>query len=329
MQMSGVKIVEVNSDADINNQLGKDGQLRLDNPYNIFIGGQSLDRGITIDHLIGAFYGRDPKRFQMDTVLQHSRMYGARSSEDLSVTRFSTTNLIYETMKNMHFFDKDLREMLKKGAPIVFIAKLDNKIIPCGPQKTLASNMISFRPGSRLLPIGFQTKCKTTIGKTIDLIEQSINNAPLCEDQNKYLVHKMSISEISDILRKINDTFEYSDRFGNNELGWDIEAHIAALGKTANEKKEVLVYSLKTLKLVSRTRISGFQDAPDDGRTDTPICKNLAKTTPVVMLLKIDGSSKEGKNNKDRGWNGADFYWPVIVLPENSKNYVYTPNSGL
>jgi hypothetical protein len=54
------------------------GQLRLRTPLNIFIGGQILDRGITIANLIGFYYGRDPQRFQQDTVLQHSRMYGFR-----------------------------------------------------------------------------------------------------------------------------------------------------------------------------------------------------------------------------------------------------------
>jgi len=41
----------------------------------MFIGGQILDRGITIGNLIGFYYGRNPNRFQQDTVLQHSRMY--------------------------------------------------------------------------------------------------------------------------------------------------------------------------------------------------------------------------------------------------------------
>ena len=81
-------ITKVNSDGDILNLLDeKSGQLRLRTPFNMFIGGQILDRGITINNLIAFYYGRNPKRFQQDTVLQHSRMYGARSMADLTVTR--------------------------------------------------------------------------------------------------------------------------------------------------------------------------------------------------------------------------------------------------
>lgn len=69
-------ITKVNSDKDIDQLLDQDGQLKLRTPYNLFIGGQILDRGITISNLIGFYYGRNPKKAQQDIVLQHSRMYG-------------------------------------------------------------------------------------------------------------------------------------------------------------------------------------------------------------------------------------------------------------
>jgi hypothetical protein len=46
-------ITKVNSDHDIKLLLDDDGQLRLRTPFNMFIGGQILDRGITINNLIG------------------------------------------------------------------------------------------------------------------------------------------------------------------------------------------------------------------------------------------------------------------------------------
>ena len=81
-------ITKVNSDKEIEQLLDANGQLKLRTPMNIYIGGQILDRGITIANLIGFYYGRNPQKFQQDTVLQHSRMYGARPQEDLCVTRF-------------------------------------------------------------------------------------------------------------------------------------------------------------------------------------------------------------------------------------------------
>ena len=141
--------VIVNSENDINALLDDDGQLRLRTPLNIFIGGQILDRGITIANLIGFYYGRSPKKMQQDTVLQHSRMYGYRSKEDLAVTRFYTTNDIYYRMSNINEFDSKLREDFEEGNlehGVIFISKDQNgKIIPCSPQKILISNIVTKR----------------------------------------------------------------------------------------------------------------------------------------------------------------------------------------
>ena len=98
-------ITKVNSEAQVASLLDDEGQLKLRTPLNIFIGGQILDRGITIANLIGFYYGRDPKKFQQDTVLQHSRMYGFRPLEDRAVTRFHTAVHIHRAMQRMHEAD--------------------------------------------------------------------------------------------------------------------------------------------------------------------------------------------------------------------------------
>lgn len=53
-------ITKVSSDTEIGKLLDDAGQLKLRTPFNMFIGGQILDRGITIDNLIGFYYGRNP-----------------------------------------------------------------------------------------------------------------------------------------------------------------------------------------------------------------------------------------------------------------------------
>ena len=102
LETGQLMITKVNSDNDVKKLLADDGQLKLRTPFNMFIGGQILDRGITISNLIGFYYGRNPNRFQQDTVLQHSRMYGARSSADLAVTRFYAPQHVYQAVSYTH-----------------------------------------------------------------------------------------------------------------------------------------------------------------------------------------------------------------------------------
>jgi hypothetical protein len=317
IQNNHIGVVEVNSKNQVAELLGENGQLKLDNPFNIFVGGQSLDRGITIDHLIGFFYGRNPLTYQMDTVLQHSRMYGNRSKEDLAVTRFYTSARIYEAMRQMYWFDKDLREDIERDvqhATTRFIAKQGNNIIPAGPNKLKASNLLSFKALGRLLPIGFQTRSMTDIRPIIAEIDSIISNYNGIDN-----VFELTFTEAKQIIKNIRDTFAYEARFGNLGLEWDIDPFIKAieLALLKNNRNTLKIYH-KTSRDASRYKNNGnsFGDAPDDGRTDLPICKQLAQNTPVLMLLKQNGLEIEG-------WRNASFYWPVLVLPANMPNYVY------
>jgi len=142
-------ITKVNKDKDIFKLLDDEGQLKLRTPFNMFIGGQILDRGITINNLIAFYYGRNPNRFQQDTVLQHSRMYGARSTADLAVTRFYAPQHVYQIMKRIHEFDGALREAFTSGAHdkgVYFVQKdTKSRLIPFSPNKLLFSDVVSIR----------------------------------------------------------------------------------------------------------------------------------------------------------------------------------------
>ena len=52
--VQGVKVSVINSKDDINKYLNEDtGELKLRTPFSIFVGGQVLDRGITIPNMVG------------------------------------------------------------------------------------------------------------------------------------------------------------------------------------------------------------------------------------------------------------------------------------
>lgn len=312
-----VGITVVNSENQVAQLLGEDGQLRLDNPFNIFIGGQTLDRGITIDHLIGFYYGRNPNSFQMDTVLQHSRMYGSRSEQDLAVTRFYTSARVYGAMRNMHLFDQDLRVNIENDpeAGVRFIAKQGTAIKPCGPNKIRASSIISFKEFSRFLPIGFQTKSKTNIHKTISEIDDII--LPVMDENKEGII---DIETLKILLSKINETYTYEPQFGNVGLDWDVDVVIKAVELALHFKKtDKIGLYFRDGRETSRTKNEGqsFTDAPDDGKTDLPRSKVMASDKPVLLMLKQIGSSV-------KDWRDAEFYWPVVIMPANMPNYVYS-----
>ncbi|HEX5423839.1 MAG TPA: Z1 domain-containing protein, partial [Candidatus Acidoferrales bacterium] len=165
----------VNSDHAVMALLDERAELKLRTPFNIFVGGSILDRGITIPNLIAFYYGRNPRTMQADTVLQHSRMYGNRDRRDLAVTRFYTSRDVYDRLYTINDFENALRSAFESGAHeqgVVFIqSDANNRVRPCAPNKVLLSNVVAVRPTGLYLPTGFQTVSGreiTAAGREID-----------------------------------------------------------------------------------------------------------------------------------------------------------------
>jgi len=313
-------IVKVNSDNDIMSILGADGQLRLDNPYNIFVGGYTLDRGITIANLLGFFYGRNPKVFQQDTVLQHSRMYGARAKDDVSVTRLYTTNRIHRAMARMHHLDSITREAYVRGEDhdgVAFVERdPQNEIRPCAPNKILISDIEIIRPGKRFLPIGFNTGLLQPLKATRKNLNNLINSISL--DENDTAIINFDLAK--DILMLTVYTLDFEEGYD-----WDVNTYIAMMKRFSyranrSENRGKVKVLVKRNRNISRTKASGaFTDNPDDGNKDTPLARQLADDTCTLMLLQQNGS----KNN---GWKGKSFWWPVLVAPSSTAPAIVATN---
>lgn len=327
LQDGMVGMAKVNSENAISTLLDRKGQLRLDNPFNIFIGGQILDRGLTIENFIGFFYGRNPNTFQQDTVLQHSRMYGSREPRDVAVTRLYTSNRIYLALKKIHVFDSALREAFEKGVQtggddgVVFIESDDQgKIRPCAPNKILITSTETIRPSTRFLPIGFQTRSKSAIRPTIEKIDKIVEEE---SGGNPYAPFLISTEKAIEIANLINQTFLYGDKWQNSDYEWDKNTFIAIIRRlvdnVANSALKGKLYCFaETGRNVSRLKNDGtaFTDAPDDGKTDIPKAKGVAAETPCLILLKQTGS-------ESLGWEDVPFWWPVLLTPANARTAVF------
>jgi hypothetical protein len=319
-------ITKVNSEAQVASLLDDEGQLKLRTPLNIFIGGQILDRGITIANLIGFYYGRDPKKFQQDTVLQHSRMYGFRPSEDCAVTRFYTAVHIHRAMQRMHEADSVLRERIASQGDdqtVNFIELAGGNIVPCSPAKILASHITTLREHRRILPIGFQTDYKTRLSGVTSSVDKRLKELgpfPVAgESPPPYLV---SIKDALSLLDLVAPTFaEFEPGY---EDTWSLEEYkgilhhlvTSALGENQG-KMFVLVRTGRSIsRLLSKAAHANFADAPDTTRSEGAIAKKVAQDSPVLMMIRQNGA-------EEQGWRGHPFWWPVILTPANTRTTLF------
>ncbi|HXA79203.1 MAG TPA: Z1 domain-containing protein [Candidatus Acidoferrales bacterium] len=298
---------KVNSDNAVVNLLDENSELRLRTPFNIFVGGNILDRGITIPNLIAFYYGRNPRTMQADTVLQHSRMYGNRDRRDLAVTRFYTSRDVYDRLYTINEFENTLRGAFESGAHeqgVVFIqADAANRVRPCAPNKVLLSNVVAVRPAGMYLPTGFQTRTARELSAAERELNGIIPNG--ARDKQKFVeIDRGTALHIIAILEK---TLDFSD----NEFEWDaMRGLLDYYSDVRNGGDGKVLLMAETGRKLSREK-SGDKSGLSilgGGATIRRLVLDPLRSKPALILLRQEGT-------RDLGWSGHEFWWPILAAP--------------
>lgn len=325
MEREFVTISKVNSDEDVSALLDDTGQLRLRSPLCIFIGGQVLDRGVTLANLIGFYYGRRPNKFQQDTVLQHSRMYGYRRA-DLAVTRFYTSMAIRHAMFQMEEFDSSLRAAIEAGGDqaVQFIRRSqDGRIVPCSPNKILIATTQTLRPFKRLLPIGFQSGYRTGqcgIGDTITGLDVTVEeNCGFNSDEPVLVPLEIALQ----LLSRIEPTLHFPDDEAP-PFDWDAAraalTHLSHQHPDPEQRGNVYLWAANnrnSARLASAGSHATYIETPDSEKTEGDLARQFAINHPILFMLRQNGIA-------EKGWRDTPFYWPVVRAQANAPTAIYT-----
>jgi hypothetical protein len=296
----------VNSDNRVMALLDERAELKLRTPFNIFVGGSILDRGITIPNLIAFYYGRNPKTMQADTVLQHSRMYGNRDRRDLAVTRFYTSRDVYNKLYTINEFENTLRTAFESGAHeqgVVFIqSDAANRVRPCAPNKVLLSNVVAVRPTGLYLPTGFET---ATV-RELTVAERELR--PLIPEAiwDKKEFVDIDRGTALHILSIIEKTME----FGDSDFEWEamrgLLDYYSDVRAGGDGKVLLLVETGRKLSREKSGDKSGLSIL--GGGAIRSLVLDPLRSKPALILLQQEGT-------KDLGWSGHKFWWPILAAP--------------
>ena len=331
LEMDDYIVQVINSENPVSALLNDKGQLRLEGTANIFIGGNILDRGITIDNMLCFFYGRDPKKFQMDTVLQHARMYGARSKEDMACTRFFTTYAIYDVLKSINSIDSVMYDYLRYHQDKIqtddfltsMVIKYDKRVNATAGNKYTPANTKVVKPYMRILPKGFQTGDAKAIGGIIQKIDgllQEIPGKKETTDDNPFFL--MDYSMAVKIIELISRTYIYGKEWNNVGWEWNPNEMLTALEHSVFKTDGKIYCKVCVNRNMSRERENiydprgRFIDSPESGQM-IALAKQQAENRPVLTLLRQNGLSEQG-------WRDTPFYWPSLMLPGELEAGIFT-----
>lgn len=315
LQSDDLVVEQVNSDKDVMALLDVKAELRLRTPYNIFVGGNILDRGITIPNLIAFYYGRNPRTMQADTVLQHSRMYGNRHRDDLAVTRLYTSRAVFDRLYTINGFENALRQAFECGAHdkgVAFIqTDTTRRVRPCAPNKLLLSNVVAVSPDTMLLPSDFQTAGGTRMAKIQRKLDQLIK--PEWRDSGEF------ISVDRTIALEIIKTIKGSLKFDSVVFEWD--AMCGLIDYYTDGDGQVLVLA-ETGRKLHRERSGDKSGRSILGTALRSKVLDNRRDKPALVLLQQVGG-------KELGWSAHSFWWPILAAPTDVEPCVFATKTAV
>ena len=303
----------VNSDKDVMALLDEKAELRLRTAFNIFVGGNILDRGITIPNLVSFYYGRNPRTMQADTVLQHSRMYGNRLRPDLAVTRFYTSDDVYDRLYTINSFENALRDAFQTGdhdRGVVFIqTDPRQRVRPCAPNKILLSDIVAVRPNGLLLPTGFQTAA----GTAMTTVQAELELLIPAEWRDKDTLIEIDRNRAVDIINAVARSMVF-DRV---PFEWEaMEGLIDYYSDIREGGDGQILLIAETGRQLSREKSGDKSGRSILGPVLRGVVFNQARAKPALVLLQQVGS-------RNLGWMGHKFWWPVFAAPGNVEPCVF------
>jgi hypothetical protein len=324
---AGITTEVVNADSQLEQLLDDSGQLRQESPFNIYIGGQSLDRGVTIANVIGFFYGRNPRVAQQDTTIQHCRMYGNRPQGDLAVTRFYTSNAIYARMSRMHDFDtmlweqltarEDNGESVDDPGDVTFLERdPTGQVSYCSANKIILTRAQWTRPGGELVPRPF-----STVSDQPNATGAQHAVAQLRGFGQPSVPFQMTVDQACELLDAICALIRIDDCWD-----WDLDAlkdavrYLASTNADENLRDQVFgLYTLRnTIRKWNDPSHSDPQRAPYSSATENAL-RQAAGTSPSLGFYHNVG-------NVSAGWTGSPFVWPVLFVPNGVVPTVFANN---
>ncbi|KAA8783081.1 hypothetical protein EC604_04390 [Paenibacillus amylolyticus] len=260
-------------------------------PFNILIGGNRIGRGVTIKRLLVTYYGRTSKSPQVDTILQHSRMYGYRKN-DMDVMRFYISSSLLEIFRGVHESHKQLWSMARQIEPTdmqaIVLSRTTHSLLRATRTSVVYIDSLAFyMPGKRYFPY-------TPLIKNVAVLDSM-----LLPYMGSSQLMQVPIDMLIDILN-----LTASDETGVGS--WDDEAIKTCL------KNMKLMFNNRGFIEVRRTDISRGYRALLSGGSD-----RFDPSGPTLTMYRFNGKV-------EHGWGGQPFWVPNLRFPDGKRYFMFT-----
>ncbi len=266
-------------------------EIKLDAAYNIFVGGNKLGRGVTIKNLLVSYYGRNPRRPNADTVLQHARMYGYRQ-KDLGVTRLFLPERLEEHFKLIHQMESALRNLVQKYPDGKFEGIYISPPLQATRRNVLDPNSIGIYVAGGSYNPAYPLRTREMQKRTQWLDEK------LAQYADDAIGQETTIDILMELLERCDPDPKYGINLWNKKT---IKAALETINNIQGHGKAYIVIRRKRKLKAQRRETQGILDSGEN---------RLAPTdAPTLFMYRQEANNGE-----------IEIWWPQLRFPEG--NYV-------
>jgi hypothetical protein len=240
-------------------------------------------------------------------------MYGNRDPRDIAVTRFYTSQGVYDRLYTINEFENSLRSAFESGAHeqgVIFIqADAAGRVRPCAPNKILFSDVVSLRPNGFYLPTDFDTRSNTAMKSNQSKITSHVPQ----KNVDKRTYFDISEAAALDIIDACEQCFVLTD----DSFEWE-----AMRGLLKYFTRRDAGYSGRIVALAETGRRLDREKSGDKsglsilGTTLRTVVSDASRNEPVLVLLQQQGG-------RDLHWSGGPFWWPILAAPGTGEPCVF------
>jgi hypothetical protein len=297
---------------EINSATGQGVQPNPNRRHIIYVGGAKLGRGVTIKNLLMTYYARDAISPQIDTVLQHARMYGYRQRE-LPFTRIFLPSHLAERFRQIHVADNSMRDIARETGKVIPVIPIPIRNLRASRRNVLSKQSVeltTYLGGRQYYPLVPISKGVNIQAQTRDL--DAVLRGLCPKEREPYDV---SIAALANLLQKA-----YGEPGAPG--AWDDSLVQKALSLLEvdpqyGDRAQIIVGSRSSSvsKLATRSQIPQIQALLPANAGNPPF--GSRRDVPVLVFMRLIGDVASG-------WDGIPFWVPNVRFPEG--NYAFSLN---
>ncbi len=271
---------------------------------NFIVGGNIVGRGLTIPNLLVTYYLRKPQTSQMDTMLQHARMFGYREKL-MPLTRVFVPQSLAVRFNNLHQSENELRTLIPNIDALSAIpVRVVGELRPTRYGVLDTASVQAFGGGKHLFPTMPPLDIPSARLKSIDTILRDILGADVATLSAKNDPQKRTVP-IATLLELVR-LFDSED--------WDGEA-IASVLHAVSQGESNFVF-----RRMDRKRKSGQgPELPTGALSGEELQTARAGAGPTFFVLR--------QMKEEQVWGNKKFLYPTLVFHAGMPSVVFNSTS--